>query len=103
MVNLCFAKCFIQAHEEIGRSEIAVILGNFVLEDQMIAEMFKKWSNFLLLNPLAPLIEGLEKCIVYETSPSLPWVLYSGAIALASLLAGFYFFKKWEPAFAESI
>jgi hypothetical protein len=38
MVNLCFAKCFIQAHEEIGRSEIAVILGNFVLEDQMIAE-----------------------------------------------------------------
>jgi lipopolysaccharide transport system permease protein len=83
--------------------EVVITFAIFVTPVFYDVEMFKKWSNFLLLNPLAPLIEGLEKCIVYETSPSLPWVLYSGAIALASLLAGFYFFKKWEPAFAESI
>jgi len=57
----------------------------------------------LLLNPLAPLLEGLEKTIVYGTMPSLPWISYSAAFALVSLVAGFYFFKKWEPAFAESI
>ena len=38
MASFCFAKCFIQAYEEIGRSEIAVVLGNFVFENQVIAE-----------------------------------------------------------------
>jgi len=66
-------------------------------------EMFKKYASLLLLNPLAPLIEGLSKCIVNRSAPNLPWVAYSAAVALISLVGGFYLFKRWEPSFAESI
>jgi lipopolysaccharide transport system permease protein len=83
--------------------EVVITFAIFVTPVFYNVQMFKKWANILLLNPLAPIIEGLEKCVVYRTMPSLPWVSYSGIFALVSLVAGFYLFKKWEPAFAESI
>jgi lipopolysaccharide transport system permease protein len=83
--------------------EVVITFAIFITPVFYNVEMFQKWANLLMLNPLAPLIEGLEKCIVYGSAPNLPWVAYSAAVALASLLAGFYFFKKWEPGFAESI
>jgi lipopolysaccharide transport system permease protein len=83
--------------------EVVITFAIFVTPVFYNVQMFKKWANLLLLNPLAPVIEGLEKCVVYRTMPSLPWVSYSGIFALVSLVAGFYLFKKWEPAFAESI
>jgi ABC-type polysaccharide/polyol phosphate export permease len=66
-------------------------------------EMFMKGWNLRMLNPPGPLMEGMEKSIVYGSESSLTWVAQIGAVALLSLLAGLYFFKKWEPAFAESI
>jgi lipopolysaccharide transport system permease protein len=83
--------------------EVIITFAIFITPVFYDVEMFKKWSTLLLLNPLSPLIEGLEKCIVYGRAPDLPWVTYSCAIALLSLVAGFYFFKRWEPAFAENI
>jgi lipopolysaccharide transport system permease protein len=83
--------------------EVLITFAVFITPVFYDVEMFKKWANVLLLNPLAPLLEGLEKCIVYREMPSLPWVLYSAVFAVVSLVGGFYFFKKWEPSFAESI
>ncbi len=83
--------------------EVVITFAIFVTPVFYDVHMFKKWANVLLLNPLAPLIEGLEKCIVYGSAPDLPWIAYSAAVALISLVGGFYFFKRWEPAFAESI
>jgi len=83
--------------------EVILTFAIFVTPVFYNVEMFKKWANLLLLNPVAPLIEGLEKCIVYGSSPSLGWVGYSAAVALFSLVAGYSLFKRWEPAFAESI
>lgn len=83
--------------------EVVITFAIFVTPVFYDVELFKKWANLLMLNPLAPLIEGLEKCIVYRSAPNYLWILYSGAVALVSLGAGFYFFKRWEPAFAERI
>jgi lipopolysaccharide transport system permease protein len=83
--------------------EVVITFAIFVTPVFYDVELFKKWANLLMLNPLAPLIEGLEECIVYRAAPNLPWIAYSGAVALVSLVAGFYFFKRWEPAFAERI
>lgn len=83
--------------------EVGITFAIFVTPVFYDVEMFKKWATVLLLNPLAPLIEGLEKCIVYGVSPSLPWIAYSAVFAIVSLVAGAYLFKKWEPSFAESI
>jgi ABC-type polysaccharide/polyol phosphate export permease len=83
--------------------EVGITFAVFVTPVFYDVEMFKKWANVLLLNPLAPLLEGLEKCIVYSAAPDLLWISYSAAVALVSLVGGFYFFKKCEPSFAESI
>jgi ABC-type polysaccharide/polyol phosphate export permease len=83
--------------------EVVITFAVFVTPVFYSVDMFRKWKNILLLNPLAPILEGFEKCIVYRTPPNLPWTLYSAAFALASLVIGFYFFKRWEPAFAERI
>jgi ABC-type polysaccharide/polyol phosphate export permease len=83
--------------------EVFITFAVFVTPVFYDVEMFKKWANVLLLNPLAPILEGFEKSIVYGTAPDLPWISYSAAVALVSLIGGFYFFKKLEPSFAESI
>jgi lipopolysaccharide transport system permease protein len=83
--------------------EVVITFAIFVTPVFYDVQMFQRWAKVLLLNPLAPLLEGLEKCVVYKSMPDLPWTLYSAVIALISLVAGFYFFKKWEPAFAERI
>jgi lipopolysaccharide transport system permease protein len=83
--------------------EVLITFAIFVTPVFYDVEMFKKWAKVLLLNPIAPLLEGLEKCVVYGGMPSLLWVSYSAAVAAVSLVAGFYFFKRWEPWFAESI
>jgi ABC-type polysaccharide/polyol phosphate export permease len=83
--------------------EVIITFAVFVTPIFYDVSMFPKWENVLLLNPLAPLLEGLEQCIVFGTMPSLPWVSYSAVFALISLVSGFHFFKKWEPTFAENI
>ncbi len=60
-------------------------------------------GKWLLLNPFAPILEGLSECIVWHRPPNLIWTAYSAGLALTFALTGFMFFKHLEPAFAESI
>jgi len=83
--------------------EVVITFAIFVTPVFYDVEMFGRWANRLLLNPLAPLIEGLETCVVYHSNPNSLWVSYSMAISALSLVGGFYLFKRWEPSFAESI
>jgi lipopolysaccharide transport system permease protein len=83
--------------------EVVITFAIFITPVFYDVEMFKKWATVLYLNPLAPLIEGVEKCAVYHEMPDLFWISYSAVAAAISLVGGFYLFKKWEPGFAESI
>jgi lipopolysaccharide transport system permease protein len=83
--------------------EVIITFAIFITPVFYDVEMFKKWADVLMLNPLAPLIEGFNSTIVYGRSPDLPWLAYSSIIAFVSLVLGFYLFKRWEPSFAESI
>jgi len=65
--------------------------------------IFGKYAKFLLLNPVAPLLEGLDKTIVEHQAPELAWVGYSATVTLVILWSAYSFFKRSEPAFAESI
>jgi ABC-type polysaccharide/polyol phosphate export permease len=67
------------------------------------ARMFGDKGNWLLLNPAAPILEGLAACVALRQSPDLFWLAYSIAFAILALLGGYAFFKHLEPAFAESI
>jgi lipopolysaccharide transport system permease protein len=65
--------------------------------------MFGEKGKWLLLNPVAPILEGFAACITRHQSPDLYWLAYSVTFALVAVLSGYIFFKHLEPAFAESI
>ncbi|RJP20376.1 MAG: hypothetical protein C4529_09645 [Deltaproteobacteria bacterium] len=67
------------------------------------ANIFGEWGRILMLNPVAPILEGINACVVYHSTPDLYWILYSGLVSTALLLVSFVLFKKLEPSFAESI
>ena len=60
-------------------------------------------AKWLLLNPVAPILDGLSACIVRHQTPDLPWLAYSTMFGITAFLGGYIFFKHLEPAFAESI
>ncbi len=60
-------------------------------------------GKWLLLNPIAPILDGFGASIARHQSPDLPWLAYSFGLAWMALLGGYVFFKHLEPGFAESI
>ena len=66
------------------------------------ARMFGRWEPLLMLNPVAPLLEGISDVVVRHVPPSLPWVGYSALCAVAVFAAAVAVFHALEPYFAES-
>src|SRR5208337_3648730 len=64
--------------------------------------MFGQKGWWLLLNPVAPILEGFSSIMRGQT-PDLTWLSYSLAFAVLTALFAYVVFKKLEPAFAESI
>ncbi len=65
--------------------------------------MFGVRGRWLLLNPVAPILEGLDACIIGHRSPDPFWTLYSAALSVIFLAGSYAFFKQVEPRFAENI
>jgi lipopolysaccharide transport system permease protein len=65
--------------------------------------MFGKWANVLMLNPVAPILEGFSACIVYQHGPSILWISYSVAVSFGVFVFAWLVFRKLEPLFAERI
>ncbi|MGO8746040.1 MAG: ABC transporter permease [Thermoguttaceae bacterium] len=65
--------------------------------------MFKKWGTLMLLNPVAPILEGLTAAVVDRSTPNLMWIAYSLIVSVVTLLVAGAFFRKVEFAFAECI
>jgi ABC-type polysaccharide/polyol phosphate export permease len=67
------------------------------------AGMFGPWEPVLLLNPVAPLLEGLATVVVDHRPPDTGWLAYAAVCAAGGLILAVRFFKRVEPLFAESI
>jgi len=65
--------------------------------------MFGSKGKWLMLNPVAPILDGLGACVARQQPPDLPWLMYSTGFSLTVLLGGYIFFKHLEPGFAESL
>lgn len=83
--------------------EIGLTFGIFFTPVFYDVRMLGSKGEWLLLNPVSPILEGLAACIVRHQPPDLPWLAYSFAVSLTFLVGGYVFFKHLEPAFAESI
>jgi lipopolysaccharide transport system permease protein len=67
------------------------------------ASVLGKWRTLVMLNPMAPILEGLADTMVYGRAPEPQWMVYSFVVSAATLLFGYWLFKQLEPKFAESI
>lgn len=67
------------------------------------AKIAGEWEWVLLLNPVAPLLEGINQVIVFQCGPELPWICYSAVSSLGTAALSMIIFKKLEPKFAERI
>ena len=71
-----------------------------VLYDASVAG---KWRDILMLNPVAPLLEGLNSSVVLGQEPDLAWIAYSAVVSVLIFWCGVVFFRRLEPRFAESV
>jgi ABC-type polysaccharide/polyol phosphate export permease len=83
--------------------EVFLTFGIFFTPFFYDVRMLGDRGKWLLLNPVAPLLDGLSACIAHHESPDVHWYLYSLVFSLFAFLGGFALFKHLEPAFAESI
>lgn len=67
------------------------------------ASMLGRFETLALLNPVAPILEGLDGAIVAGTPPDPAWLGYSVAWAVLLLWVGYATFKHLEYRFAESV
>lgn len=83
--------------------EVFLTFGIFVTPVFFSTTMFGPYGAYMMFNPLAPVFEGLDASIIGARPPDLFWLAYSLIIGLLAIIGGYAFFKRLEPAFAESI
>jgi ABC-type polysaccharide/polyol phosphate export permease len=67
------------------------------------AALFDQWATLIMLNPVAPVLEGIGAAAAGRPLPGIGWFVYSGTFAVVGCMAAVVFFKKLEPYFAESV
>jgi lipopolysaccharide transport system permease protein len=67
------------------------------------ASSLGKWKDWILLNPIAPLLEGLATTVAGGQPPEMNWLIYSAVFSLVVLFGSYALFKRLESTFAESI
>jgi ABC-type polysaccharide/polyol phosphate export permease len=65
--------------------------------------LFGDRGKYLMLNPVAPILEGLDAVIVQGHAPDLAWTLYAVGWAVVLLVVTPAIFLRLEPKFAESV
>jgi ABC-type polysaccharide/polyol phosphate export permease len=83
--------------------EVVLTFAIFITPVFYDVSMFGKWGRLLMLNPVAPILEGLNACVVRHASPNLEWLSYSAVFSLSLIVFAFAFFRKLEWLFAERI
>jgi lipopolysaccharide transport system permease protein len=83
--------------------EIFVMFAIFITPVFFSASIFGRWQWVLLINPVAPLLEGCSDVVVLGRAPDLLWLTYSATVSLAGLCAAVAFFRRLEGLFAECI
>jgi ABC-type polysaccharide/polyol phosphate export permease len=65
------------------------------------ASMLGPWASRIMLNPVAPILEGLADVAVAGRAPDLGWLGYSAAVSVVILAVSILVFRRAEPLFAE--
>ncbi len=66
-------------------------------------EMLGRFGKLILLNPVAPILDALNRVVVLGARPDPFWLTYAAAWAAFGFLAAWWIFDRAECRFAESI
>lgn len=66
-------------------------------------EMFGEWRSWLMLNPVAPILEGLRSAVVLKVAPDPQWLAYSAVFSIVVFAGAWRLFQRLEPIFADRI
>ena len=83
--------------------EVLLTFGIFFTPVFYDIETLGEKGRFLLVNPVAPILEGFRSVVVLHRGPDLRWLIYSTVVGLCITVYAYLMFKKLEPSFAESI
>jgi lipopolysaccharide transport system permease protein len=83
--------------------EIILMFGIFFTPVFYQASTFGNWSHILMLNPVGSILESLDKAVILKQMPDLFWLSYAGVASVLTFLIGLFFFRRFEPLFAEYI
>ena len=83
--------------------EVALTFAIFFTPVLFEARDFGRWRSWIMINPVAPVFEGLAETVVHHRPPDLQWLAYSGGVAVVTLIVALAFFARVEPYFAESV
>ena len=83
--------------------EVVLTYAIFVTPVLFPASLAGRWKPLVMLNPVAPVLEGLSDALIAHRVPDLNWVAYSAVASLAALFIGYTLFKWLETQFAERI
>jgi ABC-type polysaccharide/polyol phosphate export permease len=83
--------------------EIVLTYAIFLTPVLYDASFVGEWQNVLMLNPVAPVLEGLANSVVFHRNPDPLWTAYSATVSVIALVVGYWSFIKLEVKFAESI
>jgi ABC-type polysaccharide/polyol phosphate export permease len=83
--------------------EVVLTFGIFFTPVFYDVRMLGNKGKWLLLNPAAPILEGISDCVNHRHFLNPYWFVYSSSVAIFLFVFGYIFFKHLEPAFAESI
>ena len=81
--------------------EVFLTFGIFFTPVFYDVSMFGDRGKWLLLNPVAPLLEGLSTSSSTISPPMFTGICTVLSFSLTAFLGGFVLFKHLEPAFAE--
>lgn len=83
--------------------EVFLTFGIFFTPVLFEARMLGAWQSWVMLNPLAPLLEGLYEAVVLGHAPDLAWTAYSACAVLVVTTVATLVYRRLEPIFADCI
>jgi ABC-2 type transport system permease protein/lipopolysaccharide transport system permease protein len=87
------------------RHALPLILQGGLILSPIIYGMDKipeEWRNvYVALNPLAGIIDGLRRCILYDQAPVASYTIIAAVMACIWVFGSFVLFKRLETGFAD--
>ncbi len=68
-----------------------------------VTELTGVLRNYIMFNPMAPVVEAFRFIILGQGSFSVPWLLYSAVFTIGVLLLGMILFNRIEKTFVDTI